>query len=193
MSEPCRESVELSTLIAYWTGELGDSEVAFEEHLFACPSCTERLRGLAELGAGVVELSRGGKVFASVPGEHLERAEAGGLRIREYRLAPGGSVACTIAPEDDANAIRLAADLTGVERVDLDVYLLGSDGEQHTEHLEDLAFEAAAGEVVLLYPGDAIRPLPRCTFRLELTTGRTSGRRRLGEYTLNHAPWGDAG
>ena len=43
----------------------------------------------------------------------------GGLRLREYRLAPGASVNCTIRADDDFVVSALPAPLAGVRRVDL--------------------------------------------------------------------------
>jgi len=189
--KPCADSIDLSTLVAYWTGELGDGEARFEEHFFACASCTARLRTLAALGDGIAELLQSGRVFASLTQGVLDRAAARGLRIRSYRLGPDESVACTIAPDDDVNVIRLAADFTGIDGVDLDVYSVEADRETRTERLRDLVVDRGSDELVLLYPGEAIRPLPRTTFRLELSASGAGDPRRLGTYTLHHSPWSE--
>lgn len=189
-SGKCADSIELSKLIEYVSRELGtDEEAAFEEHFFTCPDCTARLTMLADLGDGIAALAGSGSLFASVTQTVLDRATASGLKLRSYRLEPDESVACTIAPDDDANVIRLVADFAGVDQVDLDVFSVEGEQATPTEHLEDLAVDQDSNELVLVYPGAAIRALPQCTFRLELT-GRGEGQqRRLGTYTLNHSPW----
>jgi hypothetical protein len=186
----CVDSIPLSRLVAYLTRELdaGD-ETAFEDHFFACPDCTARLTMLADLGDGIAALAGSGSIFASVTRSVLDRATAGGLRIRSYRLEPDERVACTIAPDDDANVIRLVADFAGVDRVDLDVFSVEGGRETRTQHLEELAVDRASNELVLVYPGDAIRALPHSTHRLELFGRREGDRRSLGSYTLNHSPW----
>lgn len=49
----------------------------------------------------------------------LNKLKSAGLQIREYHLQPGGSVNCTIAPEDDLVVSHLRAPLAGVQRLDL--------------------------------------------------------------------------
>ena len=49
----------------------------------------------------------------------LRRAVEEGLRVREYAPPAGGGVQCTVTAEDDILVGRLAANLSGVKRVDL--------------------------------------------------------------------------
>ena len=49
----------------------------------------------------------------------LEQMKSRGMRIREYRLAPGERVACTIRADDDAVVGRMQVTLAGVKRVDV--------------------------------------------------------------------------
>ena len=42
-----------------------------------------------------------------------------GLHVREYASSAGGSVECTVTAEDDMLIAHLAADFSGVKRVDL--------------------------------------------------------------------------
>jgi len=115
----------------------------------------------------------------------VERLQRDGRRIREYRVAPGGGVQCTVAPEDDVVLARLAVDLEGVTRVDL-VTRVGDDPEQR---YPDLPFDAAGGELIVAPPIDVIRARPAHVERMRLVAVEPQGERLLGEYTFNHSPW----
>ncbi len=60
-------SAPFATLVGYWFGELPPAEeAAFEEHLFGCAECTEKLAELAALGAAVGAAFREGAVRAVI-------------------------------------------------------------------------------------------------------------------------------
>ena len=187
MTTTCREHVPLATLLDYHLGALGEREDAFERHLFACDACARRLALLTALGDGITRLAATGAVFAGVTADHLVRLTAAGLRLRSYHIAPGRSVHCTIAPDDDANVVRLAVDAPPDHAVDLVVRMRDANGERHTDTRHAIAIDRSAGEAVLLYPGDAIRALGPATFHLELRDADDD--RSLGAYTMHHSPW----
>lgn len=117
--------------------------------------------------------------------EHMKRA---GLRIREYPVAPGGTVHCTIRAEDDAVVSRLEAPLAGVRRVgELRSLDLG-DGRIERWRLEDVPFDPQVGEVLFTPSTAALRKLPAHTFRVQLVAVDEAGERALGEYTFAHTP-----
>ncbi len=99
-----------------------------------------------QLGAGIRSAFRSGAVRAVIPHALREAMRQGGLRLREYQLAPGASINCTINAEDDFVVATLQAPLAGVRRVDL-----VSDDEPGVPlaRLEDIPFDAATGEVLL--------------------------------------------
>ena len=173
-------SAELATLVDYWFGDLPpDKEAAFEEHLFGCVECTEKLQELVALGAAVRNAWRAGAVRAVISHALFDAMKKEGLRLREYPMVPGGSVNCTIAASDDFVVSRLAAPLAGVRRVDL---------VTDAGRFEDVPFDAASGEV-LMCPAPA--PLKRrgaFTHRVRLMAVEGTGERLLGEYTFEHAP-----
>jgi hypothetical protein len=68
------------------------------------------------------------------------------MRVRAYRLQPGGGVNCTIAPEDDLVIAHLHTPLTGVRRLDLVLDDVKSGAHWRAE---DVAFDPAADEVVM--------------------------------------------
>jgi len=182
----CAAPLELPLLVGYWLGDLApDAEERVEEHLLGCPACSARTGDLVALTGGVRHLASLGVVRAVVTGAFLEGLVDEGLRVREYRLAPGGSVECTVAPGDDLVAARLSADLRGAERVDL----VKCDAEGHEEaRLRDIPVSASAGEVVLLERIDRLRALPAHVQRVRLVAPDAAGERVLGEYTFVHTP-----
>ena len=116
----CTAPTPAAALIDYWLGELeGEREVELEEHLFGCEPCSARLRDLARLGEGIGHAMRAGHVPAVLTAAFIRRLQASGMRVREYRLQPGGSVNCTVAPDDDLVIAHLHAPLGGVQRLDL--------------------------------------------------------------------------
>ena len=183
----CATPLSLETLAGYWQGELDEARTSVtEEHYFACAACAQRLAGLQVLGAGVVELLRSGRLASAISVPTIERAAAEGLRMQVYRLAPGESAQCSIAPGDDFNALRLAADFFGVERVDFVTEALTDPAQ--IDVMEDVAVDRQGGEAVFVYPGDFLRSLPKHTLRLELR-GHVAGTvRSLARYTLFHTP-----
>ena len=173
-------SAEFSRLVDYWFGELpAKEEAAFEEHLFGCAECTAKLEALAALGAAVRAAWREGAVRAVISPALLEAMRKEGLRLREYRLAPGGSVNCTIAAADDFVVSRLAAPLSGVARLDL-----VTDGGR----IQDVPFDAEAGEVLVCPAPAALKRKGTFTTRMRLVAVEEKGERLLGEYTFLHSP-----
>jgi len=190
MSAPaCAKPLGVDTLVAYWLGELEpDAEAAVEAHYVECGHCTEALAAIARVGAGIRAVVRSGQVRAVVSAPFLALLQAQGMRIREYRVPAGGRVACTITAEDDAVAGHMQADLAGVTRVDVVERLDLGDGRVTQWRLEDVPFDAAAGEVVNLPRAAALRAMPAHTLRVELVAVEEGGARILGDYTFAHTP-----
>lgn len=173
-------------LLDWWTGELDRAGMRrLETHLLSCGECAARAEATARLVQEARELVRRGEVPAVVLPSVVERLRQEGLRVREYRVAPGGSVHCTVAPDDDVVVSRLSADLRGVARVDLVSRV--DDGAEH--RLADLPFDATAGELVYAPPADALRARPASVERLRLVAVGPESERVLGEYTFDHTPW----
>lgn len=181
----------LADLVAYSRRELPPHEEALvEEHFFACERCARALESIERLRAGTVSLVRAGRVAASASASLAARAEGEGVRVRTYRLARGEQVACTASPEDDLVVIRLAGDFGGLERVDLSLEATDlATGARETRRVEDVAVDHVAGEIVLLYPGELVRGIPRSLLRYEVYSGDAA--RLLGTYRLDHTPWAE--
>jgi anti-sigma factor RsiW len=180
--------IGLETLIAYWLGELPAAEEApLEEHLFACGECSARLEELTALAGGIRAAMREGRVSAVISAPFLEALRRQGLRIREYRVPPGGRVACTLLADDDAVVSRMQAELAGVKRVDA-LQRLELGGEVHEVRLEDVPFDPEAGEVLNLPLAARLRTMPAHVVRMRLLAVEEAGERTLGEYTFAHTP-----
>lgn len=185
----CAAPIPFETLVGWWLGELPAPQgEAVEAHFFGCAHCTRRLHWLAATAAGIRAAVRDGRVRAVISSSFLARMKQEGMRIREYRLAPGERVACTITAADDAVVSRLQAPLAGVLRVDALQSLDVGDGRVERWRLDDVPFDPVAGEVLALPSAQALRLLPAHTFRVRLVAVEPGGERPLGDYTFEHTP-----
>jgi hypothetical protein len=182
----CRMTFPAQTLTAYWLGELDDpAESGFEEHLFGCAVCTERLHALAQLGAGVRRSTRDGDVRAILTAPFVKRLQDLGVRVREYRVPAGGSVMCTVTPEDDLVVAHLHAPLQDVQRLDV---VLHDVPEDTRVRIEDVAFDPLADEIVMLPNVAQLRQVTFTTLQVKLLAVDPARERVIGEYTFNHSP-----
>ncbi len=147
MSEPhCIRAIPTSALLGYWLGENVAEESAVEEHLMGCEHCSSRLAALVRVGSAVRAATRAGNLHGVFSAAFVDALRRDGMRIREYRMEPGGSVACTVTPDDDLVVSYLRAPLGGVQRLDL----VFEDPPTGTElRMTDVAFDPAAEELVL--------------------------------------------
>src|SRR5687767_11555300 len=89
-------------LLAWWLDELDESAAdAIEEHLFECAECSARLDELLRLGGALRKTLTSGNCGMVTSAAFVKRLHADGFQVREYALHPGGSVNCTVAPDDD--------------------------------------------------------------------------------------------
>jgi len=182
----CDRPLTDDALLGWWSGEHTPAEQReLERHLLSCPQCSGRASRMGELADGVAGLVREGAVPTVVLPPVVERLRREGRRIREYRVAAGGGVQCTVGPDDDVVLSRLAADLSGVTRLDLEVQL--DDGP--SQRLSQLPFEPGAGELLLIGQTDELRAMPAQVQKMRLLAVEPAGERLLGEYTFDHTPW----
>ncbi len=177
----------LARLLAWWFADGGEAEQAgIGEHVLGCTACSAVLDAVAALGEQVRGLSSAGAVQAVVSGGFVRRLAAGGVRVREYRVAHNGSVECSVGAADQVLVARLEAPLAGVQRLDLvadDVQGRGA------VRWDDIPFDAARGEVVFTPRIDDVRRLPAQTSRVRLLARDAPGVERLvGEYVFRHSP-----
>ena len=180
----CSKSLPTSTLLDYWFGEAAADEAAVEEHLMGCRYCSSRLRSLVQLGDGIRQAARAGLVHAVLSPAFVEQLRADGLRLREYRLQPGGSVACTITPDDDLVVSHLHAPLRDVQRLDL---VLEDLATGTSLRMTELAFDPAQPELVVVPNAAALRALDKSTHRMRLLAVHGDSERELGAYTFHHS------
>jgi hypothetical protein len=188
--ERCPAPLSLGVLSDYWLGELagGDEaprEAGIEEHLFGCDECSRRLQWVVDLAGATRALARRGLLRVVVGDEQLRRLAGEGLRVREYRVESGGSVACTVTPGDDLVVARLVAPFRTSQQVDL-VFCDATGSEQG--RLPDVPLDSTRGEVVFTEPVDGLRRMGKTTVRVRLVAVESPGERMLGEYVFNHTP-----
>jgi hypothetical protein len=182
----CRTPIDYETLTAYWLGELPAArEDPLEEHLFACAQCSARLEQLAALSAAVRAVVKAGRIGMVVSEPFVAAMKRAGLRLREYRIDPGGSVNCTIAADDDAVVSRIRVPLAGVTRLDIVRMPLAGDGGVR---VSDIPFDAAAGEVLVIPSAAWLKTMPAFQMRMRLVDVGDRGETTLGEYTFRHSP-----
>ncbi len=185
---PCAAPIGAGRLLDYWIDELDAlGEEAIERHLLECAHCSAGLERLLELADDVRALMRAGRVRAVLGQSFVRRLVDAGMRVREYRMDPGGSVECTVAPDDDLLVARLQAPLAGVGR--LDVLVVNPLGDGSTRRLTDVPFDPEAEEILMAPVTAAVRQAPAHVQQVRLLAVEPTGERTLGEYVFRHTPW----
>lgn len=181
--------LSVDALLDYWLHDLAPAAAvdAVDEHLMQCDACGQALDELIALGDGVRSAFRAGAVSAVATSAFVQRLVGQGVRLREYRPPRGGSVNCTVAPDDDLLVTHLEAPLEGVRRIDA---VAESSLEPGVEHrLEDVPFDPQTGEVLYLPKIAAVKQQPEHTFRVTLLAVEAGSAREIGRYAFFHRPW----
>jgi hypothetical protein len=172
-------------IVDYW---LGDSDAAtaeaIDEHLLHCDACGAVFDEVVALARGVRDAFSHGLVPSVLTPGFVERLKASGRRLREYRVPPGGSVMCSVAPGDELLVSRIAAPLEGVHRLDAVCSFSFAPGEE--QRLHDLPFDASSGELLLAPKLAEIRQQPSHDLVVRLIAVEASGEREIGRYTFHH-------
>ena len=188
MSAQAPNHPSIEALLDYW---LDDSDAAaseaIDEHLMQCEACGRALDDLVALGDGVRAAFRSGTVSAMASDAFLKRVVDHGVQVREYRLPHNGSVNCTVAPDDELLVAHLETPLQDVDRLDAVVTLSFEPDVQH--RLQDVPFDARAGEVLWMPKFGLIRNAPAHTAEVTLLSVDAGGAHELGRYTFHHQPW----
>lgn len=179
--------LDAGILLDYWLAELdAEREAATEAHLFECGSCSRRLAEIVAIAGGTRELVRRGLTPTVVSGEFVARLRDAGLHVREYRVERGGSVNCTVAPEDDLVVGRLSGGFEGVERLD---FVSHDAGGVIRERLTDVPFDPRGHELVFTTHLPTLRALGRTALHVELVSVTAGREEVIGEYVFRHEPW----
>ena len=181
----CTNPIDAGVLADYWLGALASpQEEAVEEHLFGCDGCGDRLRGVIALAEGIRTLAKEGSLRMFVTDLFLKRAAEEGLRVRQYAVAPGGRVECTVTAEDDILIGRIAANLSGIARVDF--CMCDATGVERLR-LEDVPVNSETGSVIYQESITLAKAMPSNRMIVRLVGFDEGGSERpLGEYTFNH-------
>jgi hypothetical protein len=181
----CSKPIESAILADYWLAVLnGSDDNAVEEHLLACDECGDRLREVIAMAEGIRALAREGSLRMIVSDEYLKRATSEGRHVRQYSVPAGGSVNCTVTAGDDILIARLAANLSGADRVDLS--MCDESGVEQVR-LRDIPVRSGADSVILQESITFAKGAPSHKMIARLVVLDESGHESLlGEYTFNH-------
>lgn len=187
MSIPCDQPIGLDKLAAYVLGELdAPDEAQVEEHYFDCSSCTERLSFLQSLSRDMAGVVRAGLLSSGVRPAWVERAERGGVRLRQYTLTRGEPVQCTVSPDDDFVIVRLRLDepVAGELVVETEFQDLETDLRERRDLVSQFV-ASGDDELVYAFSGDLVRTFPKSRWIMHVCD---ADGRRTGPFTMNHTP-----
>ena len=182
-------SFSLADLLAYQLGELdADGERSLEEHIFECSDCAALCEQIDGIAAAVRSRVAGAAIEANVSEAFLRRASDSGLTMREYRLQPSQTVACSAGPED-LYVVRLSGDFgsTGALTAHIDFEDLTS-GTVQTLPPRDVLADVVRREVILVFPGSEVRHYPRSMWTIFIDAEVEGGTERIGPYLMDHTP-----
>ncbi|HXS78629.1 MAG TPA: zf-HC2 domain-containing protein [Gammaproteobacteria bacterium] len=172
-------------LLAYWLGELDEArEQSLEEHVFACAACTKRLAAIVDLGAAIRTELLGGAFSFVTSAPFIRRIKDAGWQVREYDLPAGGSVACTVTPDDDFVVSYLRAPLRDVRRLDV----LIDDTTSGKHRVNDVAFDSESGTLAAVTSTVYVKGLGPSQRRVRLVAVDGVEERVIADYTFNHSP-----
>ena len=172
-------------LVEYWLGEIDDARTQdIDMHLLACEACGAQLDEVVALAQGVREAFANGVVHSFLSATFIARLVESGMRVREYLIPQGGSVYCSVTPQDEVLVSRLLAPLEGVSRVDVAVRVSLKDGEEWSY---DVPFDVASGQVLVSPKISQVRKLPTHDVYIRLLAVDDNGSREIAHYTLHHS------
>lgn len=172
-------------LVDYWLGDTDATATeAIDEHLLRCDDCGTVFDEIVALSRGVRDAFSRGLVPSVLTAGLVARVKASGRRVREYAVPAGGSVHCAVAPDDELLVSRMRAPLAGVRRLDALFSYSFAPGEE--QRLQDLPFDAEAGELLLAHKLAEVRRLPSHVVTLRLLSVDDVGEREIARYTFHH-------
>ncbi len=144
MSAPCPTRLSFETLVAYWAGDLPQTETdAVDAHLMGCASCARASERIAHITEGIRAV-----ISPFISARELDALRARGLRVEENPVRPGERAPVLFRRDVDLLIHRLGElDLSRAERVQVRVLSEGT-GDLMMES-PAVPFDAAAGEVLI--------------------------------------------
>ena len=181
----CAHPIDGTALLDYWMDALDVAAAAdVEVHLLACDACGNRLRQIEALLENLRRMAQSGAFKVVVDPGFIRRARDGGRQVREYAPPPGGSVQCTVSADDDFLLGTLAADLSGVERIDV---AFCTPAGVELGRMVDVPFRSANQAVVYQESMTFAKGAGSNTLLVRLLAVETDGGERLlGDFTFNH-------
>jgi hypothetical protein len=181
----CASPFDATFLADYWLAQLDESdESAVDEHLLSCNDCGPRLREIIALAEGLRDVALRGSMHLIVSDRFLQRAQEKGLQGLQHAPPVGGSVQCTVSAEYDLLVGRLAADLSGVRRVDF--ALLDESGAEQSR-LRDIPFLDRPGDVIFQVLIEAMKAASDLRLTALLIARDDADEELvLGEYLFDH-------
>lgn len=172
-------------LVDYWLGDTDAAATeAIDEHLLRCDECGAVFDEIVALARGVRDAFSHGLVPSVITPGLVARVKASGRHVREYAVPAGGGVQCAVAPDDELLVSRLQAPLAGVRRLDALISVSLAPSEE--QRLQDLPFDAEAGELLLAHKLAEVRRLPSHDVTLRLLSVDDAGEREIARYTFRH-------
>ena len=192
MSTLGEQHIAVDVLLQDWLGEIDPmTRDAVDAHLMPCDACGELLDELLALATGVRGAVRAGAVALVAGPGFLQRLAARAARSASIgRRRTAASIARS-PPEDEFLVSRLQVPLQDVQRLDMAMELSVEPGVWH--RVEDIPFDAQAGEVLFLPSVARVRQLPAHTMHLTLLAREDGGSREVARYEFRHTPWPEPG
>ena len=184
-SAMCPARVDPAVLADYWLALLpAPKEEAVELHLLECDVCGQHLRGIIAIAEALRALARSGTLRVILGETFVRHVEQTGLRVRQYDLAPGQIVPCTISADDDLLVARLAVRLSEAERVDLS--FRDAQGIERGR-MNDIPVRANAEHVIFQESATFAKAAPSSSMLARLlAVGADGAECLLGEYFFQH-------
>ncbi len=175
--------VGAARLLDYYLGGAPEDESGVEEHLFACARCGEVLDDIHRLGTSIVALVRAGEVSSGATTALLNRMSRDRLNVRQYTIAPGQTVACTVTAADDFMAGRFVLPAGDFERLDMRV--VDSNG-QELMRVNDIVVDVQNHHAVVFFPARPVLEEESALTHYVLVVPDGSGERELSRYSMDH-------
>jgi len=177
----CPQAPSFATVVDYLAGDLAaDEEDALEQHLFSCGDCSRAVEEVAALTGAIAEA-----IPPALTADRLRQLRAS-LRIRETRVETGQTAEAWFTQDVDLLVHALQTDLTGVERVDLEVY--GPTGDLFMR-VEAVPFDEPARTVYVACQRHLRGDEDVEDTRFRLVAVQAGEGRTLGDYLVRHH-WG---